>query len=65
MNGVPFYDNNKCHVRNNKGIKKGSLEFIDKFMTEEEYDRFMKTEDIYFDANRMRKIFPKVKIINY
>lgn len=39
------------------------METSKKFMTKKEYKRLRKNRDIYFDANRMKEIFPDAEII--
>lgn len=59
----PYYDEDKCIIKNMPIHNKFSKAVSKKIMTATEYKEFEKGNDVYFDFKRMKQIFPNAKTL--
>lgn len=62
-NGKPTYYESECILRNYKLHQKEQEKLAKKIMTNAEYKLFKDGQDVYFDINRMKRIFPDATIL--
>lgn len=61
-NGLPDTEEDRAIYRGMESGRIANAEFAKGFMTPDELIRYQKGEDVYFDFERMKQIFPDAKI---
>lgn len=62
-NGRAAYDEGACQLSSMKTDRERDLQFAGMFMTDKELRRMKAGQDVFFDFERMKQIFPDAEII--
>jgi len=59
----PYYHEDNCLYLNFKHEKKYSDSLAKEIMTKKEYELYVKRDEVWFDFNRMKQIFPDAEVM--